>query len=282
MSELNTTNHRRDAAQMTWVYPVVSRRAAGVSVGINLNPNNACNFRCIYCQVPGLTRGMGPEVDLPVLEEELRSLLGDIVHGDFMTRRVPEGARVLKDVAFSGNGEPTSSPNFEAAMDLVLSVLGDYDLIGKIKVVLITNGTLGERPSVLRALSKMAQAGGEVWFKLDRGTADGIREVNDTAVPPAAHLRRLAHVAEACPTWIQTCMFARNGEPPSDSEVQAWLDAVGAAAASPHPPVGVLLYGLARKSYQPEAPELSPVSLAWLEALGERVRRLGLPCRVTA
>jgi wyosine [tRNA(Phe)-imidazoG37] synthetase (radical SAM superfamily) len=54
---LTVADHDRGSAGLTYVYPVVSRRAGGVSVGINLNVNNACNWRCIYCQVPGLTRG---------------------------------------------------------------------------------------------------------------------------------------------------------------------------------------------------------------------------------
>src|SRR5512147_826880 len=101
---------------MTYVYPVVSRRAGGVSIGINLNPNNACNWRCIYCQVPDLKRGGPPPLDLAQLEDELRRLLEDIVHGGFMAQRVPEDLRVLADVAFSGNGEPTSAPEFPQAV----------------------------------------------------------------------------------------------------------------------------------------------------------------------
>ena len=54
---LGTDDHSRDAAGLKYVYPVVSRRAEGVSVGINLNPNNACNWRCVYCQVPDLVLG---------------------------------------------------------------------------------------------------------------------------------------------------------------------------------------------------------------------------------
>ena len=99
---------------MRYVYPVVSRRAGGVSVGINLNPNNACNWRCIYCQVPDLTRGTAPPVDLAVLENELRGFLDELLHGDFMQSRVPEGARRINDIALSGNGEPTSGAEFAA------------------------------------------------------------------------------------------------------------------------------------------------------------------------
>src|SRR2546423_14280261 len=83
---LTTTEHDRGAAGLTYVYPVVSRRARGVSVGVNLNPNKACNWRCIYCQVPGLARGKGPPIDIPRLRSELRGLLTEIVRGDFLAR----------------------------------------------------------------------------------------------------------------------------------------------------------------------------------------------------
>ena len=102
---LSVNDHNRDVTGMTYVYPVVSRRAGGVSIGINLNPNNACNWACVYCQVPGLTRGGPPPVQLALLEAELRRFLREVTEGDFMVRYVPEEARRLVDVAFSGNGE---------------------------------------------------------------------------------------------------------------------------------------------------------------------------------
>jgi wyosine [tRNA(Phe)-imidazoG37] synthetase (radical SAM superfamily) len=61
------------------VYPVVSRRAGGVSVGINLNPNNKCNWRCIYCQVPNLARGNAPKIDVAQLRAELTGFLREII-----------------------------------------------------------------------------------------------------------------------------------------------------------------------------------------------------------
>jgi wyosine [tRNA(Phe)-imidazoG37] synthetase (radical SAM superfamily) len=92
---------------LTYIYPVVSRRAGGVSIGINLNVNNACNWRCVYCQVPNLKRGTPDKIDLALLEQELRGFLNQLLHGDFMERYVAEGDRHLKDIAFSGI--PTSN-----------------------------------------------------------------------------------------------------------------------------------------------------------------------------
>src|SRR5512143_3160479 len=118
-NNLNTTDHSRDSAGLRYVYPVVSRRAGGVSIGINLNPNNACNWRCIYCQVPNLTRGSAPPIDLDLLGRELRGFLREALTGDFMCRRVPEDARHLVDIAISGNGEPTSAREFPQVIELV-------------------------------------------------------------------------------------------------------------------------------------------------------------------
>ena len=133
---------------MKYVYPVISRRAGGVSVGVNLSTNNACNWRCIYCQVPGLTVGKGPAVDLTLLRTELANMLEEIVSGSFLTSSVPEGARRLNDVALSGNGEPTSSPQFAQAVSTIGEVLDSLGLVGRVKLILITNGSLLDRPAV--------------------------------------------------------------------------------------------------------------------------------------
>ena len=110
---LNAIDHSRDSAGLTYVYPVVSRRAGGVSIGINLNPNNACNWRCIYCQVPNLTRGTAPRIDLSKLRNELHFFLNELINGEFMLKYVPEEVRVIRDIALSGNGEPTSAKEFD-------------------------------------------------------------------------------------------------------------------------------------------------------------------------
>ena len=138
---LTVDEHSRDSAGMRYVYPVISRRARGVSIGINLNPNNACNWRCVYCQVPNLTRGGPPPLDLKLLRNELDSFLNGIESGRFMQEQVPDGARVLRDVAFSGNGEPTTAAEFADATDVAIDVLDRHALRGKIKLRLITNGS---------------------------------------------------------------------------------------------------------------------------------------------
>ena len=277
---LGPEDHARDAAGLTYVYPVVSRRAGGVSVGINLNPNRACNWRCVYCQVPGLVRGKGPEIDLALLERELRGLLTEITRGDWLARHAPEGARRLNDVAFSGDGEPTSSPSFPAAVEVSAKVLAELGLLGRVARVLITNGSLLHQAAVQRGVRGLAVHRGEVWFKLDSATESGMRAINDSA-PGLERVRTNLRLAcELAPTWIQTCVFARNGQPPSEDEQSALLEFLAAHLRENVAPRGVLLYGLARPSHQPEAPELARLPAEWLEAFAVRLRALGLETRV--
>jgi wyosine [tRNA(Phe)-imidazoG37] synthetase (radical SAM superfamily) len=277
---LTPVNHDRDSAGMTYVYPVVSRRAGGVSVGVNLNPNNACNWACVYCQVPNLVRGTAPEIDLAQLEAELRAMLDDILHGDFMQTRVPEGARRLNDIALSGNGEPTSAKAFPQVIELIGRVIADFELVGKIKLVLITNGSLVDRPRVQDGLGKMTGLNGEVWFKFDSATAAGMRSINLTRISPDKQFERLAVAARLCPTWLQTCVFALDGAPLSDAEQAAYLAAVARIRQQAIPVRGVLLYGLARPSMQPQASRLSALPAEWLEAFAEKIRVAGLPVKL--
>ena len=279
---LSTVDHSVDVVGMTYVYPVVSRRAGGVSVGINLNPNSACNWRCAYCQVEGLVLGAGPRIDLPRLEGELRRMLDACVHGDFLERSAPEGARVLKDLAFAGNGEPTTSPDFAEAVELAGRVLGDFGLRGELPVVLITNGSQVKKGDVAAALRSLATMNGAVWFKLDSATAEGMRRINEAPGDPAAHLARLRAAAPLCPTWIQTCAVAWDGEPPSLQEQEAYLEAIRALVRDAVPVRGVLLYSMARESRQPASTHVSALPEAWLRGFAEAIEGAGLPVKVTA
>lgn len=275
---LTVTDHNRDVSGHRYIYPVVSRRAGGVSIGINLNVNNACNWRCIYCNVPNLTRGAPPPIDLALLEKELRAFLDDVLHGDFMQQQVDESDRQLKDIAFSGNGEPTSAAEFPLIVPLVTKILKDVNLLNIIKVRLITNGSMMGKPAVLHSIQQLAQSNGEVWFKLDAGTQAGIARVNDVNIDPSSHLQRLRLCAEACPTFIQTCVFALDGEPPSAQEIEAYLNQI---ALVKNLIQGVHLYGIARESMQAEAPRLSQLPAEWLNAFAERIQRLGLNVQVS-
>ncbi len=281
MSEiLNVYDHDRSSAGMTYVYPVISRRAGGVSVGINLNTNNACNWRCVYCQVPDLKRGGAPEVDLEKLAGELRGFLRELLQGDFMQRRVPAEARRLNDIALSGNGEPTSAKEFVQVVDLIGTIMAEFDLIGKIKLVLITNGSLIQRAKVKQGLRRMAGLGGEVWFKLDSATANGARRINSTRQTVEKMHDNLRTAALLCPTWLQTCVFELDGQPPAEVEREAYLKFIGRLKAEGLPLRGVLLYGLARPSMQPEAARLSALPQDWMLNFAAEIEAQGVAVKL--
>lgn len=275
---LTIEDHNRDVTGLTYIYPVVSRRAGGVSIGINLNINNACNWRCVYCQVPNLTRGTPPPINLELLEKELRDFLEYIVHGDFMLRYVAEGDRKIQDIAFAGNGEPTSAKEFPAVLSIVETLLNEFNLLSPklahpIKVRLITNGSLMDKPHVLESMHHLAKINGEVWFKADAGTSEGVAKINDVNINIASVIKRIKACAEACPTFVQTCMVAIDGMPPTDLEVDAYITLLSEVKDVIQ---GVHLYGLARPSMQAEAPRLTRLLPEWLEGVATKIRAIGL------
>jgi wyosine [tRNA(Phe)-imidazoG37] synthetase (radical SAM superfamily) len=279
---LKVTEHSRDVAGLRYVYPVISRRAGGVSVGINLNPNNACNWRCIYCQVPDLKLGTAPPVDLPLLETELRGFLNELLLGDFMRTRVPEGARHITDIALSGNGEPTSAAEFVQVIELIGRLKRELALPVHIKLLLITNGSLLQRKNVQLGLRQMAQLNGEVWFKLDRASEQGMAHINDTRTRLDKVRENLKLAIACCPnTWLQTCWFALDGVAPSLQDEDDYLKFLSELLLQGIKPKGVLLYGIARASMQPEVSRLQALSIEQMAHFAERIRQLDLTVNIS-
>lgn len=266
---LTTDDHRRDSAGLLYVYPVISRRAGGVSIGINLNTNNACNWACLYCQVENLTRGGPPPIDLDRLERELVSFLEDALQGDFMQRQVPPEARQLKDIAFSGNGEPTSAPEFSEAVERVATVLERFNLRGKLLVRLITNGSLLHRSEVQRGIKLLGEMGGEVWFKIDRVEASDVAEINGVPLLAEKIFRHLEICVGLASTWVQTCWFALDGLAPDAAAREAYCALLKPLAGQL---AGVHLYGLARPSMQPAALRLGRLSAVELTVFAEEIQ----------
>src|SRR5574343_487431 len=266
---LTTVDHRRDSAGLLYVYPVISRRAGGVSVGINLNPNNACNWACRYCQVENLTRGGPPAIDLQRLKDELSGFLDGVLHGDFMNTRVPESSRRLVDVAFSGNGEPTSALEFPEAVALVGETLAAFGLKGQLPIRLITNGSLMHREGVQLGIRHLGALAGEVWFKIDRALAAEVFEINGVPGDPERVSRALSICVDLAPTWVQTCWFAFDGRAPDTASEAAYFELLRPFSGRV---AGIHLYGLARPSMQPEAGRLAALPADALFAFAQRIQ----------
>lgn len=278
---LSTTNHRREGFGLKYVYPVISRRSGGLSIGINLNTNNACNWRCIYCQVPELVRGAAPETDLELLQRELGEFVAGFIQGaNYEHFGIPPANRTIRDIALSGNGEPTSAPEFNQIIDAIGRCLRGTGLPPETKLVLITNGSLVHRPDVQKGIALLPQYNGEVWYKLDCATNAGMRRINDANITMTTVHKNLTTCAGLCPAWIQTCVFALDGEPPSAEEQKHYIGFLTSLVAEGVPLRGVLLYGIARPSRQPEAPRLSRLPQSWLEQYAARIGSTGLEVKI--
>jgi len=203
-----------------------------------------------------------------------------LLHGDFMKNRVPEGLQRINDIAISGNGEPTSSAEFPKVIMLIDHIRNELAL-ETLKTVLITNGSLLHRREVQQSLQHMAQLNGEVWFKLDRASKSGMQLVNGTPLSLEKVRENLVASISCCPTWLQTCWFALDDQPPSVQDEDDYLEFISSLLHDGHKPHGVLLYGLARPSMQPDASRLSAVSENKLQTFSKRIEKLGLKVKVT-
>src|SRR3954462_1272740 len=150
------TRHSRSWRENLYVYPVISRRSKGLSIGVNLNPDKVCNFDCVYCCVDRTTPPTVREVDLAVLEAELDHLIGLATSGEVFQHppfdQTPPHLRRVNDVAFSGDGEPTSFQRFGEACQLAVELLARHRR-PDVKVVVITNATLFHQRRVQEALA---------------------------------------------------------------------------------------------------------------------------------
>ena len=275
---LSIHDHSRELSGLKYIYSVISRRAGGLSVGINLNVNNACNWQCIYCEIPNLTRGTPPPIELDVLENELRFFLHEIIHGDYMEKNVSIEDRHLKDIAFSGNGEPTSAEEFPQVILIVKKILQEFGLLHKIKIRLITNGSLMHQDAVLKNIELLKEINGEIWFKVDAATEETIKTINQVNLKPNQILERLLNTANICPTFVQTCIFMIDGKSPDEKDIDAYIELINKAKKNIK---GVHLYGLARPSLQPRAKDLGRISEEELQSIAKKLLDLNIPTTVS-
>ena len=269
--------HQRHFAANRYVYPVLSRRAGGISIGVNLSLDKFCNFHCIYCQVDLAEPGRKETVDLEKLAEELDQTIELVVSGRIYEgpqfRNTPPSLRRLNDIAMSGNGEPTACENFDQAVDVCAAIRRRHGL-DDLKLVLITNATLLHRPRVRRALEVLDANGGEIWAKLDAGTEEYYQLVDRSAVPWHQILDNLRDAALQRPIVIQSLFMRIQGEEPSPDELEAYCDRLCEIKAAGGQIKLVQIHTIARKPAEPWAASLTN---AQVDAIAERVRsRTGL------
>jgi len=266
-------DHSRRFDQNLYVYPVLSRRSRGISVGINLNPDKVCNFDCVYCQVDRRTAPQVADVNEQQLLQELEQTLDLVLSGrlylDQRFASVPDPLRRLNDIAFSGDGEPTTYPGFASIVRDVAAFKKRRRLDG-VKLVLITNATMLHRPYMREALATLDAGNGEIWAKLDAGTEAYYRTIDRTKIPLKRVLANILNAARARPVVIQSLLLCLNGQGPSELEVDAYCRRLGEIVAAGGQIARVQLYTVARP---PAVAEVGPLPNEELERLGEIIRR---------
>ncbi|HAB15902.1 MAG TPA: radical SAM protein [Verrucomicrobiota bacterium] len=274
-------DHSRVFQDLTFVYPVISRRSRGLSIGINLNPDKRCNFDCVYCEVDRRTPGPAKSVNLDQLRDELRWLIRYSLEGGLATQpkfqEVPDLTKVIRDIAFSGDGEPTMIPNFDACVQLVVDTKRELGL-AKAKLVLITDCAGLDKASVRAGLALMDADQGEIWCKLDAGTEAYYRLVNRSFVQFDRILKNITETARVRPIVIQSLFLRIHGATMPAAEVDAYcgrlndIRALGGAIREVH------AYTIARPTPEPWATKLTREEL---EQMAATIRaKTGLPVDV--
>jgi wyosine [tRNA(Phe)-imidazoG37] synthetase (radical SAM superfamily) len=279
---LDFADHRRALGDNRYVYAVVSRRSRGLSIGINLNPDKVCNFDCPYCQVDRSTPGGSRAVDLALLEDELDHLLGLFQSGALWEQSPFDTAapafRRVHDIAFAGDGEPTSSPAFAGAVEVVGRLRARRGLQDAVRLHLLTNATLFHRPAVAAGIDAFHALGGQVWGKLDAGTEAWFHRVDGTTLP---FDRVLANLGIAARRWrlVLQCLFVALPDHggPDDAEIAAWARRIADLLEGGGRVEEVQVTTLARR---PADPGVQGLSTARLEQIADAARALGLPVQV--
>jgi wyosine [tRNA(Phe)-imidazoG37] synthetase (radical SAM superfamily) len=274
-------DHSRAYQLSKFVYPVLSRRSRGLSIGINLNPDKACNFDCVYCQVdrhvPPQTRDVDPELLVGELEAMLDLVAsGEIYRGERFSS-VPDSLRRLNDIAFSGDGEPTACPEFPRVVADVAALKRRRGL-DRVKLVLITNATMLHRPRVKQALRILDENQGEIWAKLDAGTAEYYHHVDRAKVPFERILANLLDAARGRPIVIQSLFLTHGGHSPGEAEIDAYCRRLAEILEGGGAIASVQVYTVARP---PAEQFVGPLSDEELEKIAGAVRlQVGLPVEV--
>ena len=275
MSTSLHTQHERSFHQNRFVYPVLSRRSQGISIGVNLNPDKVCNFDCIYCQVDRTTTSETRFVEMQQLLDELDQMLELVTSGrlfeDQKFAQTPVRLRRLNDIAFSGDGEPTTYRNFDDIIAQCAEVKRKHQR-DDVKMVLITNASMFHRPHVQQGLAILDENNGEIWAKLDAGTDHYYQLIERTKIPFQKVLDNITEAAKLRPIVIQSLFMKVHGESPSDEELSAFCDRLSEITAAGGKLAMVQVYTVAR---QPAESFVSPLPDAQVDAIVDLVQTKG-------
>jgi wyosine [tRNA(Phe)-imidazoG37] synthetase (radical SAM superfamily) len=262
----------RDFLGNRFVYAVISQRAHGLSIGVNLNPEKYCNFKCVYCEVPRSEARHEQPVDINVMANELTKLLEMAGQDKLRTlprfRKTPAELLQLKEVALSGDGEPTLCPNFEAVVEAVLRVRSQRAHF--FKIVLITNTVGLFRPHVQHGWQQLT-LDDEIWVKLDAGTQKYMERINQPqdATTLQDVTANILQIGRLRPIVIQSLFPMLDGEGPDADEIDRYIHRLQELRAGGAQITMVQVYSAHRPAQNPNCGHLPLNSLS---AIVRRIR----------
>jgi wyosine [tRNA(Phe)-imidazoG37] synthetase (radical SAM superfamily) len=266
----------RDFLDNRFVYAVISSRAHGLSLGVNMNPDKSCNYDCLYCEVDRRTTPVETTLDVGVMGSELQRALTYVLEGRLHERpqyhSLPPELLQLRHVALSGDGEPTLAPNFAEALQEVIHVraLGGFPFF---KIILITNATALDRPQVQESLKRLTKSD-EIWVKLDGGTQDYLNKVDRPKVPLEKVLANILALARQRPVVIQSLFPAINEEEPSLEEIEQFAQRLKELKARGAQISLVQIYSAARPMSHAESGHLPLKTLSHIAQIVRQVTGL--------
>lgn len=243
--------------------PIHSRRL-GVSLGINLSPNDGkvCSFDCLYCEAGYNSQGKGKSgfPKREAVKEDLRKVL----------EKMKENNETLDVITFSGNGEPTLHPEFPEILDDVLELRNEYFPSAKVSV--LTNSTKIFTPAVAEALKK---ADNNI-LKLDSAVESTMQLVDQPQSPSFTVEKVVEGLKQFSGTGIIQTMILRGEHDGQkiDNTTPKELDAL-ITAYKEIKPREIMIYSLDRST--PEE-KLRKVEKDELEKIAERIEKeTGIP-----
>ncbi len=263
----------RDCWGHRFIYTVISPRARGLSIGVNMNPDKRCNFDCVYCEVNRSVPSRESVLEVGVMIEELESVLRLSHSGRLRERpcyqQVPAELLQLRHVTLSGDGEPTLCPQFVETLEAIIH-LRSRGRLPFFKLVLITNASGLAREEVRQGL-RCFTAADEIWAKLDAGTPAHLNQVNHPDCTLEVIESNILQLALRRPVIIQSLFPAVGGGGPPPSEVEAYVHRLKALKEAGARIPLVQIYSATRPTPHSNCGHLP---LRTLSAIAQRVREV--------